>query len=38
MLDKINWASEKKVAETFAVMETDKSNPIVTSLLKGKEK
>lgn len=34
MLDKINWASEKKVAETFAVMETDKTNPLVSSVVK----
>jgi len=33
MLDKINWASEKKVAETFAVMDTDKVNPIVCGLV-----
>lgn len=36
MLDKINWASQKKVAETFAVLESDKQNPTVTALVQGK--
>lgn len=34
MLDKMNWASQKRVEETYTILQADKANPIVIALIR----